>query len=90
MDITFRNFYPSRKLFIEAEATTIDTGAQKEQIQKDLAYYQGFITSVSKKLGNEKFVANAKPDVIANEHKKMADAMDKVKTLEESLSLLQH
>ncbi len=57
-------------------------------MQKDLDYYKGFIVSVSKKLDNEKFVANAKPEVIANERKKKADAVDKVKTLEESLSLL--
>jgi valyl-tRNA synthetase len=76
------------KLFIEAAAATIDTGAQKEQMQKDLDYFRGFIASISKKLNNEKFVANAKPEVIANERKKMADAQDKVKTLEESLSVM--
>ena len=76
------------KLYIEAAAATIDTGAQKEQMQKDLDYFRGFIASVSKKLDNEKFVANAKPEVIANERKKMADAQDKVKTLEESLAAM--
>jgi valyl-tRNA synthetase len=37
---------------------------------------------------NEKFVANAKPEVIANERKKRADAEAKIQTLEESLALL--
>ncbi|RYZ35759.1 MAG: hypothetical protein EOP49_33200, partial [Sphingobacteriales bacterium] len=40
------------------------------------------------KLSNEKFVANAKPEIIANERKKQSDAEAKIKTLEESLSLM--
>ena len=76
------------KLYIEAAAATIDTAVQKEQMEKDLAYFKGFVVSVSKKLDNEKFVANAKPEVIANERKKMADAVAKIKTLEESLNLI--
>ncbi len=76
------------KLYIEAAAATIDTEAQKAQMQKDIIYFKGFIESLDKKLMNEKFVANAKPEVIANERKKRADAEAKIQTLEESLSLL--
>ena len=76
------------KLYIEAAAATIDTAAQKDQMQKELDYLKGFMISVSKKLDNEKFVANAKPDVLENERKKMADAKAKVQTLEESLRLI--
>jgi len=76
------------KLYIEAAAATIDTAAQKDQMQKELDYLKGFMVSVSKKLDNEKFVANAKPDVLENERKKMADAKAKVQTLEESLRLI--
>lgn len=76
------------KLYIEAAAATIDTAAQKEQMQKELDYLKGFMVSVSKKLDNEKFVANAKPEVLENERKKMADAKAKVQTLEESLRLI--
>ncbi len=76
------------KLYIEAAAATIDTEAQKAQMQKDIIYLQGFIESLDKKLKNEKFVANAKPEVIANERKKRADAEAKIQTLEESLALL--
>ena len=57
-------------------------------MQKDLIYLAGFIDSLDKKLGNEKFVQNAKPEVIANERKKKADAQAKIKTLEESIKLL--
>jgi valyl-tRNA synthetase len=51
-------------------------------------YLQGFFLSIDKKLGNERFVQNAKPDVIDNERKKYADASAKIKAIEESLSLL--
>ncbi len=56
-----------------------------EQIKKDLAYYRGFRESVLKKLSNEKFVANAKPEIVENERKKLADAEAKIKALEEIL-----
>jgi valyl-tRNA synthetase len=50
-----------------------------------LEYYKGFLASVEKKLSNEKFVQNAKPDVLANERAKQADALAKIKAIEESL-----
>jgi valyl-tRNA synthetase len=77
----------NEKFFIEAEKE-IDAVALKEELQKDLAYQQGFLISVDKKLSNEKFVANAKPEVLANEQKKKADAEARIKTIEESLANL--
>ena len=38
-----------------------------------------------KKLGNEKFVANAKPDVIEKEKTKAADAENKIRIIKEQL-----
>lgn len=75
------------KLYLQSE-TVVDTAAQVAQLQKDLEYQKGFLLSVEKKLGNEKFMAGAKPEVIASEEKKRADALAKIKVLEESLSLL--
>lgn len=75
------------KVYISSDVA-IDTGAQKAELQKELDYLKGFLQSVEKKLGNEKFVANAKPEVLAAEQKKQSDALAKIKTLEESLSLL--
>lgn len=66
----------------------IDITAQKAELEKDLAYQKGFLESVMKKLGNERFVANAKPEVIAAEQKKKADAEARIKTIEESLANL--
>ncbi len=75
------------KFFIET-TTLLDTTSQKEQLQKDLDYLQGFLISVEKKLGNERFVQNAKPEVIESERKKKSDAEEKIKVIEESLASL--
>jgi valyl-tRNA synthetase len=75
------------KFFIET-TTVLDTASQKEQLQKDLHYLKGFLVSVEKKLSNERFVQNAKPDVIDIERKKKADAEAKIKVIEESLATL--
>jgi valyl-tRNA synthetase len=42
---------------------------------------KGFLKSVDAKLSNEKFVANAKPEVIEKERQKKADAEEKIKKL---------
>lgn len=75
------------KFFIEA-AQQLDTDAIKERLLKDLEYEQNFLASVMKKLSNEKFVQNAKPEIIALERKKQADAEARIKTIEESLKSL--
>jgi len=72
------------KLYIETEKA-LDTGAQKAQLEQDLAYQQGFLASVEKKLGNERFIQNAKPEVVAAERKKKADAEEKIRVIMESL-----
>ncbi len=56
-----------------------------EKIKKELEYQNGFKNSVLKKLENEKFVTNAKPEVIEIERKKLTDANSKIKALEEQL-----
>ncbi len=76
-----------RTFFIHVEKE-IDKTAQKEQLQKDLDYLKGFLISVEKKLGNERFVQNAKPEVIESERKKKSDAEAKIKMIEGSLATL--
>ena len=75
------------KFYIATEQA-IDTSSQKEQLLKDLDYLKGFLVSVEKKLGNERFVQNAKPEVVDVERKKKADAEAKIKAIEESLASL--
>jgi valyl-tRNA synthetase len=66
----------------------VDTSVQKDQLLKDLEYQKGFLLSVEKKLSNERFVQNAKPEVVEVEKKKKADAEAKIKAIEESLAAL--
>lgn len=66
----------------------IDLDAERAKIEEDLTYTQGFLTSVQKKLQNEKFVAGAPEQVLASERKKEADALQKIGILQEKLSSL--
>ena len=66
----------------------IDADAEKERIEKELDYLQGFLKSVDAKLSNERFVQNAKPEVLANELQKKADAEAKIVLLKENLAAL--
>jgi valyl-tRNA synthetase len=75
------------KFFIETE-TAVDNSGQVAALSKELEYLKGFLVSVEKKLGNERFVANAKPDVIALEQQKKADTLAKMKAIEDSLASL--
>lgn len=66
----------------------VDLDAERERLVKELAYLQGFLKSVDAKLNNERFVQNAKPEIITNERNKKADAESKIKIIEESLAAL--
>jgi valyl-tRNA synthetase len=72
------------KFFLETTAA-IDNTDQREGMEKELKYLEGFLMSVEKKLTNERFMQNAKPDVVAHEQKKKADAEMKIKVIRESL-----
>lgn len=72
-------------LFTEVE---VDNTAQQQSLQADLDHYRSFLVAVERKLGNERFVQNAKPDVVELERKKKFDAEQKIKALEESLAAL--
>ncbi|HWB25159.1 MAG TPA: valine--tRNA ligase [Chitinophagaceae bacterium] len=75
------------KFYLETEKQ-LDTQGLKDELLKDLAYQNNFLQSVLKKLGNERFVQNAKPEVVEMERKKQADAEARIKTIEESLANL--
>ena len=66
----------------------LDLGEEKVKTEEELKYLKGFLISVDKKLSNEKFVANAKPEVVEVERKKQKDAQDKIAILEEKLKSL--
>ena len=58
------------------------------KLNKELAYYEGFLNTVEKKLSNERFVANAPEAVVTMERKKKADAEAKLATIRASLASL--
>ena len=60
------------------------------KMEKEIAYLQGFLKGVNAKLSNERFVANAKPEIVENERKKKADAEGKIAVLEESIAKLKN
>jgi valyl-tRNA synthetase len=64
----------------------VDLEAEREKLTKELEYTQGFLDSVMKKLGNERFVSNAKPEVVEVERKKLADAEMRIQLLKEQLA----
>ncbi len=66
----------------------IDVAQELKKLEAELEYQQGFLKSVEKKLSNEKFVAHAPEAVVNNERKKQADALSKIKTLQESIDAL--
>ncbi|WBV54252.1 valine--tRNA ligase [Chryseobacterium gambrini] len=66
----------------------LDLGEEKTKTEEELKYLKGFLISVDKKLSNEKFVANAKPEIVETERKKQKDALDKIAILEEKLKSL--
>ena len=75
------------KFFI-GTSMELDATALKATLLADLAYQKGFLESVTKKLSNERFIQNAKPEVVELEQRKQADAIARIATIEESLQSL--
>ena len=68
---------------------SIDVEEELKKLKADLAYQEGFLASVLKKLSNERFVQNAPAKVIETEHAKRHDAEAKIKALKERIDQLQ-
>ncbi|MBR4849307.1 MAG: valine--tRNA ligase [Alistipes sp.] len=66
----------------------IDKEAEIAKLEKDLAYQQGFLATVMKKLSNERFVSSAPAQVVENEQNKKRDAEAKIAAIEEQLAAL--
>ena len=67
----------------------MDVEAELLKLKAELAYTEGFLLSVSRKLANERFVLNAKPEIVEIERKKMADAESKIASLKENIAALE-
>ena len=69
-------------------AGKIDVEAEIGKLTESLAYYEGFLASVMKKLSNERFVQSAPEKVVMNERAKQADAEAKIAAIREQLAAL--
>ncbi|MBR6655813.1 MAG: valine--tRNA ligase [Alistipes sp.] len=66
----------------------IDKEAEIAKLEKDLAYQQGFLATVMKKLSNERFVSSAPQKVVETEYAKKRDAEAKIAAIEAQLQAL--
>ena len=66
----------------------IDKEAEIAKLEKDLAYQQGFLATVMKKLSNERFVSSAPQKVVETEYAKKRDAEAKIAAIREQLTAL--
>ena len=66
----------------------IDVEAERKKLEADLAHQEGFLRGVEAKLGNEKFMAHAKPEVVEMERKKQHDALERITAIKARLEAL--
>ncbi|MFH1444795.1 MAG: valine--tRNA ligase [Candidatus Peregrinibacteria bacterium] len=66
----------------------VDIKKLKDDLQAECLQLQKFLAGVRAKLDNEHFMARAKPEVIATEKQKLADAEAKISKIEERLKAL--
>lgn len=66
----------------------VDAEAEIARLKKDIEYYEGFLSSVMKKLSNERFTSKAPAAVVDAERRKQADAEQKLASLRASLASL--
>lgn len=71
--------------FLIPVSENVNLEAEKEKLESEKVYLEGFLNSVRKKLSNEKFVNGAPEAVVNAEQKKEADTLEKLKQIEEQL-----
>jgi valyl-tRNA synthetase len=73
------------EFFIPFEEDEKEVAQAKAQLLKELESLKTYRENLLKKLSNEKFIQNAKPEIIEGERKKLEEAEAKMKVLEVSL-----
>ncbi len=68
----------------------INVDEELKKLEADLQHQQGFLRGVMAKLSNERFVANAKPEIVELERKKKSDAETRIAALEEAIKALKN
>lgn len=83
-----QSFLGLRHKYFVRMPVVVDLDAEIAKIKEEIAYARGFLASCEKKLGNERFVASAPPDLVEKERKKMADGETRLTSLEQRLNTL--
>ena len=78
----------SNEYFVPISNENIDVEAEVKKLEAELKRAEGFLFGITKKLSNERFVANAPAQVITIERKKEADTVAKIETIKSSLKAL--
>jgi len=78
----------TEQLLLELPEATIDTKAELAKAQKELSRLEGIEKGLMGKLGNDGFVNNAPPQVVALEKKKLTDAKAKMEIARELIRKL--
>jgi len=66
-------------------SSEMDVEAEISRLEEELKYTEGFLSSVIKKLSNQRFVNNAPEAVVAREKQKQTDAEARIKTIKEQI-----
>ena len=66
----------------------INVEEEIKKLEADLQHQQGFLRGVQAKLSNERFVQNAKPEIVELERKKERDALARIEAIENQLNQL--
>ena len=66
----------------------IDVEAEIKKLSDELAYLEGFLASVMKKLNNERFISGAPQKVVETEYAKKNDAEAKIAAIRERIAAL--
>jgi valyl-tRNA synthetase len=78
----------SNEYFVPISIENIDVDAEIKKLEGELKRAEGFLFGISKKLSNERFVANAPEEVLTLERKKESDTIAKIETIKNSLNSL--
>ena len=66
----------------------INVEEEIKKLEADLQHQQGFLRGVQAKLSNERFVQNAKPEIVELERKKERDALARIEAIQKQLDNL--
>jgi valyl-tRNA synthetase len=69
-------------------AGKINVNEEIVKLEAELRHHEGFLASVMKKLGNERFVSSAPAHVVEMERKKQTDALSRIRSISQQLAIL--